>query len=320
MRKCRTILGTLLLLSILLSSSGCFFRAKYNVFSDREHTITQVSSTNRDYIGIVLDDEELVVCDYKGRELSRKHFDKTVANVDILFNKVLMQFEDDSIELYYLENDDMILELEKLFSSVIVKAELIEQWEANSVSMVVLLENGELYSSKDYNSPEDLDLISDQVKTAVTRGENFVYITEDGEVVHYRYGSPYSPAPEIDPEIARDIDELKLATFNGDYSYLGIGKNQVYYLSGIPLRLDTNTDISYIDPEFVIAGHSFDYSVLYQDRDNGKWYFEGMKRDYESDVDHEQRRVIKPKDDEAMLPIPGGVIFYTDHNVRIQLI
>lgn len=287
-------------------------RTSYNVFSDKEHTITQVSSTERDYIGIVLDEEELVLCDYKGHELSRKHFEKTVTNVDVFFNKVLMQYGDDSIELYYLENNDMILELERSFSSPITKAELIEQWEASSVSMVVLLENGELYSSKDYNSPEDLDLISEHVKTVVTSNENFVFITEDGEVVVYRYGSQYSPEPEIEPEIANDIKELKLAPFNYGDGYYGLGESKVYYLSGIPLRLDTNTDISYIDPDFVIAGHSY-YSVLYQD--NGKWYYEGLCRN-----EQEKRRTIRPKEGETMLPIPGGVIFYTDHNVRIQLI
>ncbi len=319
MRKSRKVLGALLMLCTLLNCTGCvYLRAKYNVFSDKEHTITQVSSTDRDYIGIVLDEEELVVCDYKGHELSRKRFEKTVTSIDTFFNKVLVQFDDDSIELYYLDNSDLILKLGKSFSSAIAKAELIEQWEASAVSMVVLLENGELYSSKDYTSPEDLDLISEHVKTVVTRGENFFFITEDGEVVHYRYGSPYEPAPEIEPEIASGIKELKIASFNGKEGFLGIGNNQFWYLRGIPLRLDTDADISYIDPEFVIAGHSYYYSVLYLD--NGKWYYEGIARDYESSIRHENRRRIRPSEGESMLPIPGGVIFYTDHDVRIQLI
>lgn len=319
MRKSRKVLGALLMLCTLLNCTGCvYLRAKYNVFSDKEHTITQVSSTDRDYIGIVLDEEELVVCDYKGHELSRKHFEKIVSNVDIYYNKVLMQFEDNSIELYTLEECNLILEVEKSFSSTVTKTELVEWWGANTVGMVVLLKNGELYSSKDYTSPKDLDLISDHVKTVAARGENFVYITDNGEVIHYRYGSPYGLEPEIDSEIARDIEELKVATLNGEYGYLGLGKTGVYYLSGLPLRSNTDKDISSIDSESVLASHSSYYSVLYQD--NSKWFYEGYRRDYESTVGHNDRRRLWPKDGESMLPIPGGVIFYTDHNVRIQLI
>ena len=318
MKKFRIVLGVLLILVMLLNLSGCFARTRYNVFSEKEHTITQVSCTKRDYIGIVLDNEELVVCDYKGNELSRKRFEKHITNVDIYCDRVLMQFEDNSIELYYLENNNMMLKLERSFTSAISKSKLIAWGSEIPASMVVFLENGELYASKDPDSPEVIDVISDNVKTVETCGENIVYITEDGEVVHYRYGRPYGLQPEIDSEIARGIEELKIASFNGKDGFLGVGKNQTSYIRGIPLRIDDDADIAEINPETVIAGHFSYCSVLYQD--DGKWYYEGTTRDYRSSIRHDERRRIRPANGESMLPIPGGVIFYTDHNVRIQLI
>ena len=318
MRKCRTILGTLLLLSILLSSSGCFFRAKYNVFSDKEHTITHVSSSNRDYIGIVLDSEELVICDYKGNELCRKQFEKSITNLDVFSESVLLRFSDDSIEMYRLENNDIELNAQREFSSPIKMSEIVRRTQEHD-GYVVLLENGDLFLFKDQSNPDESTPIEKHVKTAACLDDYFVYITDDGKVELIWQGSPVDFETEIDLEIACDIKELKLADLDGKEGFLGIGKNQIYYLSGIaPLTLDTKTDISNIDPDSVLSGKALENSVIYLE--DGNWYYEGIMRDYESQLFRKDRRRIKPKDDEAMLPIPGGVIFYTDHNVRIQLI
>ena len=83
MRKYRTVLGLLLLLCILLNSTGCNLSTRYTVFSDESRTITHVSSAMRDYIGIVLESEEVVICDYKGHELCRKTFEKRIVNLEI---------------------------------------------------------------------------------------------------------------------------------------------------------------------------------------------------------------------------------------------
>ena len=128
MKKFQIFLGALLMLCTLLNCTGCvYLRAKYNVFSDKEHTITQVSSTERDLIGIVLDTEELVLCNYKGQELCRKQFDKNITNLDIYSKSILLQFDDDTIELYYLENHNMVLKTQRSFSAEIKVSEIVRQ-------------------------------------------------------------------------------------------------------------------------------------------------------------------------------------------------
>lgn len=318
MRKFRIVLGVLLLVCILLNCAGCSLRSKYNVFSDKEHTITQVSSTNRDYIGIVLDDEELVVCDYKGHELIRKQFEKSITNLDIFSESVLLQFADDSIELYRLENDDMDLSTQREFSSPIELSGIVRRTQEHD-GYVVLLKNGDLYLFTDRSNSDESVPIEKHVKTVACLDDYFVYITDNGEVELVWQGSSDAFETDIDVEIARDIKELKLAVLDGKEGFLGIGMNQIYYLSGIaPLIVDTNTDLSNIDPDSVLSGKALENSVIYQE--DGKWYYEGIRRDYESQLFRKDRRRIKPNDGESMLPIPGGVIFYTDHDVRIQLI
>ena len=58
MRRYQTVLGLLLLLCILLNCAGCDFRTNYDVFSSGNRKITSVSSSLRDPIGIVLDNED----------------------------------------------------------------------------------------------------------------------------------------------------------------------------------------------------------------------------------------------------------------------
>ena len=319
MKKFRIFLGALLMLCTLLNCTGCvYLRAKYNVFSDKEHTITQVSSTERDLIGIVLDTEELVLCNYKGQELCRKQFDKNITNLDIYSKSILLQFDDDTIELYYLENHNMVLKTQRSFSAEIKVSEIVRQ-KQDYLGHVVLLENGELYYFSGQSSSDKCIPIEEHAKTAVCLDDFFVYITEFGEVSMIWQGLPYNYEPDIDLGIACDIKELKLARFDGREGFLGIGTDQIYYLSGIaPLMVDTRTDLSNIDFNSVCSGKALKGSVIYQEK--GKWYYEGIRRDYESEIFHKDRRIIKPKDGESMLPIQGGVIYYTDHNVRIQLI
>lgn len=318
MRKCRIFLGVFLLLGILLNSAGCFQRTRYIVFSDKKHIITQVSCTDRDCIGIVLDNAELLVCDYKGHELCRKQFEKSINQLDISLESVLLQYADDSIELYRLENNDMELKIRREFTSPVKSAEIVSRTRELD-GLIVLLENGDLYLFKDQSDSKDCLPLDEHVKTVACLYDHFVYIKDNGKVELIWQGSSDACETDIDPEIARDIKELKLARFNGKEGFLGIGTDQVCYLSGIaPLSLDTGTDITNINTDSVLSGKGVDYSVVYQE--NGKWYYEGMRRDYESDINHENRRRIKPKDGESMIPIPGGVIFYTDHEVRIQLI
>ena len=166
MRKCQIVLGHLLLLSILLNCAGCVYRSNYTVFSDENRKITSVSCSLRDQIGIVLDNEELVVCDYKGHELCGRNFDKKIANVDVFNEKALLQFEDNSIELYSLKDKEMDLIVQHVFDSLIRKSEIVG-WADDNVGIVVLLENGDLFSSNKPSSPYDLSKIDDHVKTNI---------------------------------------------------------------------------------------------------------------------------------------------------------
>lgn len=319
MRKYRTVLGLLLLLCILLNSTGCNLRTRYTVFSDESRTITHVSSAMRDYIGIVLESEEVVICDYKGHELCRKSFEKRIVNLDVFATTFLLQFEDNSIEVYHLEEHSMELKLREQFSSPIKKAEISGMWIEEAPILVVLLENGDLYSSKDLLLPEKIVKIDDHVKTEACLDDYFVYITSDDEIIEYRLGSRSSLAPDVESSIVRDIKELKTARFNGDHGFLGIGTDREYYLSGMaPLSLNNHKDLSNIDLDNFLSGKALYYSILY--KENEKWYYEGARRSYRGGYDHDSRIRIRVKEGESVLPIPGGVIFYTDHKVRVRLI
>lgn len=314
-----SVCGLLLLLCILLNSAGCNLRPRYTVFSDESRTITHVSSAMRDYIGIVLESKEVVICDYKGHELCRKSFEKRIVNLDVFATTFLLQFEDNSIEVYHLEEHSMELKMREQFSSPIKKAEISGMWIEEAPILVVLLENGDLYSSKDLLLPEEIVKIDDHVKTEACLVESIVYITNGGEVKKYLSGSPYSPAPEINRDVALDIETLNVAQFNGDYGYLGIGKKSVYYLNGVaPLCLNSTLDISEIDPRSVLSGKTVYFSIMYQE--NRQWYFEGVTRDYKHYIFRETKKKIRVEEGESVLPIPGGVIFYTDHEVRVRLI
>ncbi|MBP5417324.1 MAG: hypothetical protein J6Y58_07360 [Clostridiales bacterium] len=273
----------------------------------------------RDYIGIVLESKEVVICDYKGHELCRKSFEKRIVNLDVFATTFLLQFEDNSIEVYHLEEHSMELKMREQFSSPIKKAEISGMWIEEAPILVVLLENGDLYSSKDLLLPEEIVKIDDHVKTEACLVESIVYITNGGEVKKYLSGSPYSPAPEINRDVALDIETLNVAQFNGDYGYLGIGKKSVYYLNGVaPLCLNSTLDISEIDPRSVLSGKTVYFSIMYQE--NRQWYFEGVTRDYKHYIFRETKKKIRVEEGESVLPIPGGVIFYTDHEVRVRLI
>ena len=144
MRRYQTVLGLLLLLCILLNCAGCDFRTNYDVFSSGNRKITSVSSSLRDHIGIVLDNEELVVCDYKGHELCRRCFDKRIKDVDVFNGKALVRFEDESIELYSVNSGAMDLIVQRDFATLaspIKNAEIVG-WADESVGIVVLLEKG----------------------------------------------------------------------------------------------------------------------------------------------------------------------------------
>ena len=321
MKRYQTVLGLLLLLCILLNCAGCDFRTNYDVFSSGNRKITSVSSSLRDHIGIVLDNEELVVCDYKGHELCRRCFDKHIKDVDVFNGKALVRFEDESIEFYSVNSGAMDLIVQRDFATLaspIKNAEIVG-WADESVGIVVLLENGDLYSSDKSSSPCDLTKIDDHVITEACCEEHFTYIKENGEVIRMMYGSVYEPAPEIDPDIAGEIREFKLARFDDYEGYLGIGQDEVYFFSGTaPLLQDTHKDLSGIDIDSVKSGKHLYCSIVY--RENDQWFYEGMRRDYKHYLNHETRRKIKVQQGENVLPIPGGVIFYTEHEVWIKLI
>ncbi len=317
MKKFRIVLCLLILLCILLNCVGCNFKTKYSVFSDDDHIITNISSSIRDYISIVIDNRELVVCSYEGREICRKRCEKRIVSVDMYNDKVLLQFEDDSIELYQIADGNLILSIQKAFPSPIKKSEIVG-WIDDYTGIVVLLENGDLFSSENPDAPNDIVKIDTHVKAEAALLEFYIYTREDGAVIKMLRGSVYSPAPEIDMRLARDIVELRLARFNGDYGFLGIGTDQVYYLRGIPLCYDAEIDLSEIDIDSVKSGKYMYSSVLYQE--NGQWYYEGIKKDYVHDINYAHRKKIRVNQGESVLPIPGGVIFYTEHEVRAQLI
>lgn len=318
-----SVCGLLLLLCILLNATGYvagrYLRTRYTVFSDESRTITHVSSAIRDYIGIVLESKEVVICDYKGHELCRKSFEKRIVNLDVFVTTVLLQFEDNSIEVYHLEDQGLDLKMREQFSSPIKKAEISGMWIKDTPILVVLLENGDLYSSKDLLLPEKIVKIDEYVKTEACLVESIVYITNGGEVKKFLAGSQYLPAPEIERDIALDIHELKVARLRGELGYLGIGSNQTYYLSEVaPVRLNTRMELSNIEIDSIMSGRAVYSSVIY--KENEKWYYEGARRSYRGGYDHDSRIRIRVEEGESVLPIPGGVIFYTDHEVRVRLI
>lgn len=316
MRKFRSYLVMLLLLCTLLNITACSFHKSYKVFSDKDRCITMVAGTMRDQIGIVLDNVELVVCNYKGKELCRKVFDKEIVYTEIYEEKALLQFGDNSIEFYSIENNCLQLISAHIFDTTIKETEIFD-WRNEEQGVFVLLENGELWRTESENTLENFILMEDHVKTKAYIACHLTYITEDGKIKRNMFGEPWETDSSMDEEVFNDISKIELDRINGKDCIIGYGKDQSYIIDTLE-TLTVEITINNADREPQYSTKCSLWGILYQE--NGIWYYEGIAKDYKHLRNRKDRVKFQFSTDQFLHIVAGGVISYDEHEVNIQLI
>ena len=317
MRKCRLFLVMLLLLCTLLNSTACFLQNSFAVFSDEARHITLVVGTKRDQIGIVLDDIELVVCNYKGKELCRRSFKTEITHAEIYEGCALIQFNDNSIEVYSLENNEFQLLGKKSFSSEIKKAELFDWMIDENKGVFVLLSNGELWQSEAGKAIDSFTLLDAGICSEAYMAHYLTYISDDGTIHCWSAGEFFDTNSLISPDVLKDIYALEVARFGGRDSVIGYGREKNYIINTLgDNSLEKIIDKDEMDVFFSKKG--VEWSVLYHE--NEKWYYEGVTKDYKHLISHEKRKTITVPDGKLVFLVAGGVITYDEHEVKIQLV
>ena len=109
MRKYHGMRILILCFCILISVSGCsvFRQTKTcTTFSDASRNISFVSGSELNSMGIVLDNREFLQCDYEGSVMNDVVFDTDISFLDMWGYYVLIGFEDNHIEIYYMDSDE----------------------------------------------------------------------------------------------------------------------------------------------------------------------------------------------------------------------
>jgi len=317
MKRYQRFLLIFLLVCILANCTGCFSRNNYTVFSDKNHRITMVGGTMRDQIGIVLDNRELVICSYKGKELCRKSFDKEIRYMDIYAEQALLLFEDDTVEMYSVENEAFDMVLAHSFDSSVKKIDVFDWLINKNKGAFVLLENGELWRTESENSLGTLVLMDKGVQAEAYIEHQLTYITVEGEIRGWCGGAYFEADNLIPTSTLKDIYDLRVATSDGAELLFGYGREHSYFIDILgDYSLKKTIENSEIEP--IYSSKSMYYSTVY--RENGQWYFEGTAKDYTHPVFRKDRKSIKVASGESVWVVAGGVLIYDDHEVRIQLI
>lgn len=275
-----------------------------------------VGGTMRDQIGIVLDNRELVICSYKGKELCRKSFDKEIRYMDIYAEQALLLFEDDTVEMYSLENEAFDLVFTQAFDSPVKKIDVFDWLLNKNKGAFVLLENGELWRTESENSLGRLSLMDKGVQAETYMEHCLIYITIEGEIKEWSSGYR-SVKTETDPDLLKDIYDIEFIFLDYAEILLVYGQEQNYFLNILKqYSIKESVEQTEIGP--IYSTKSMYRSTVY--KENGLWYYEGIAKDYTHPIHHEDRKTIKVDSNESVWVVAGGVLIYDDHEVRIQLI
>lgn len=323
MRKFLIALYPLLVLCILLKSTACTFisERRYCILSNSASTVSMVSGTDKNCLSCVLDNNELVLFDYSGQILTQKEFDSKISFMETHKRSILLLFENNTVELYFWNDNELEQVFSKEFSYNVKKTELLE-WGADQDGAVILLENGELWRSVDYTRNQELILMEKNIKTAAYngRGTYLLYIDENGKIKTWCDSSTFHLDLDISSDILEDIIELKVVRVDDEDGYIdfiGIGKQNSYYIKSAEGRLFVNQtpDISVI-PLGVTKG--MPTAFLYQK--NGKIYYEGPSNMKRRDFGATNHYTINVPENTEVFPFVGGIIYYNDKNIDVLLV
>ena len=323
MRKYHGMRILILCFCILISVSGCsaFRQTKTcTTFSDASRIVSFVSGSELNSMGIVLDNREFLQCDYEGSVMNDVVFDTDISFLDMWGYYVLIGFEDNHIEIYYMDSDETQKLCEYSFDNEISQAE-INGYSAHC-RVTVLLNNGELLTNTD-DELGKLRQIAENIDSFSYNHGSIMYVNRNREVRLYSYYGHQYICEEL--QKLHDVIRVDAISFsssqNGDFAF-------VLYREGDVFFVQYNTSFS--DSFFVISEKKVeveDYyvstavpsSVVY--RENGNLYYEGPT--------HDQRRIRGYDKARLKISIPegyeihvvcGGVVYYNEHEVKTMLI
>ncbi|MBO4496490.1 MAG: hypothetical protein J5752_11640 [Clostridiales bacterium] len=318
-RKFLTVLYLLCIAFILPNASGCSpSKTEYTLFSDADKTVSFVGGTIKEAIGIVLDEHELLICNYKGKTVCGQSFSERITFFEMTEYSILVGFETNRIELYELEGNVLSAKSQYSFETDIAEAEFVDDSDT-----IVLLDSGELWKCS-FQS-DGIQLIDANVKCVSYDAcyHVVVYITEQGEI---RGLSSYLPeyVSNIDQSILKDIDSITDSYYESELCFLARGKENSYYIS---INIDHVFSLIEMESnenfEPVYTAKIVPETALYME--NNQLYYEGMSIDNKK----EYRKRNKKVHGRVSLDIPneykvcvalGCVIYFSQHEVNIQLI
>lgn len=328
MKKYLAALGLSCFLIILINASGCRFFAstkEYTLFSDSDHTVSSVSGSGESLIGIVIDNRELLLCDYSGSELNRMKYETDIVSFDVMDDCVVLAFEDNSLEAFRITEMGVNSFSSYKFDFPIKNAEFTDHEHSENPICTVLLTSGDLWRNEETDLSQYYQVDKDVVSFAYdTYSDLILYNTQIGEL---RYLSFWEHDYSIDEDITAldgiiEVKEACIDSYNeADIRFLVTTKEGDCF---VQISSDYSSFFLYEknpkNVNIVGVSKSIPKGMVYSA--NGKLYYEGPSyddRNYYGGRYSDHINIHVPKGYDIHV-IQGGIVYYNDHEVKILLI
>ena len=283
----------LVMLIIFVVMMACSCKRKYRVFSAGDRTITHISGTRKGIIGVVVDAEELHIVDYKGHEDASYTFPSKVKKMQMVYSTVLVVREgtkQDIVELYQLDYNkrgdkcDVVLLEKKTFPVADVEK---NDPQAEIVDIAIL------HAGHEENAVSGIALLTEDGK---------VWQTEDGN----------------------GRTDFSLSLENVEYMDFVSREDTLYCITSdkqLLSRKDHPGSVWKTEPDDPIPQSIQHKQIPTAYEEDGELFYHGDSSFSKSTYDYGTRRkFFLPEGGYSYFGVDGGVVYYNDKTVHIQLI
>ena len=324
MRKYHGMRILILCFCILISVSGCsvFRQTKTcTTFSDASRNVSFVSGSELNSMGIVLDNREFLQCDYEGNVMNDVVFDTDISFLDMWGYYVLIGFEDNHIEIYYMDSDETQKLCEYSFDNEVSQVELTGY--SGLCRVTVLLSNGELLTNYEDDLTK-LRRIAKDVNSFSYNHSSIMYVNKNRDLMLYSYyGNEFLSEEMQNLHDVINVDAISFANKqDNDFQFVIYREDGTYfakcnYFDSGNYTYTVSAKKEGLEDYYIAKWGA--QSVVYHQ--NGSLYYEGPT--------HDQRRIRGYDKARLKISIPegyeihvvcGGVVYYNEHEVKTMLI